>query len=149
MPCDCGYMVGSGDAEKEEEYEKTINELGQKLCFLCGELEFDDRLDGYADKAILNWWKKHQKEDTKRVSPTIRKYLKQGWEPQDIAEKLVADAEKVHSVSRFHVRWFEELVDKIKVKMKAEELDKQSKAELIKKAKNKLTAEERRALGVK
>lgn len=148
MPCQCDYMYGSGDNEREQEYKDTINELGQHLCFLCGELQYDDLLKKYTNDSIQKWWAQHKKKDTSRVSKQIRaRYKKKSAEKT--ADELIAAAKKVHAVSRFHLKWFHDLAKRVYKQMSEKENEKAMQNEFIKKAKNKLTKEERKALGVK
>ncbi len=144
MPCQSDYMMGSND----DDDIKIINELGQYLCFLCGELKHDKLLEKYANKAIIEWWKQHQREDTLRVSKKIRQKYGDKTAKQT-ADKLIQDARKVHSISRFHIKWFHDLTAKIYDKMSAEKKKKEQQIILAKKAKKKLTLEERKALGIK
>lgn len=145
MPCQCDYMMkGSNDGEDA----KVIDELGQHLCFLCGELKEDNLLNQYASKAILKWWKEHQQEDAKRVSRKIREAYKKRTAEQ-VANSLIKEAKKVHAVSRFHVKWFHSLAKKIYADMLAKEKLKTQKIALAKNAKKKLTLAERKALGIK
>ena len=86
--------------------DKRLEFKYSQVSFYKCKLEEKDMLE------LLKWWKEHQKEDTQRVSKKIRsKYGKQT--AKQTADKLILDAKKVHSVSRFHIKWFHDLAVKI------------------------------------
>lgn len=112
MPCRCDYMEGSGAEEQSIE----IDALTQNLCFLCGTITEKKLWKKFNNQRIKQWWKKHQEDDTRRVTAAIGVYVKQHPLTQaiTIAKRFIADAERVHPVSNFHQKWFYDIAVKEK-----------------------------------
>jgi len=151
MPCRCDDYGPARDGT-EERLRETINELGQMVCFLCGELEYGGELSTYASDEAVKWWKRHQKEDTKRVLPKIRKLIAAGKKPDEVARQLIDAATKKHAVSSFHVEWFHKLAQQEHAAHLKDSKKAQTKRMEINRAKNKakrnLSQSERTALGL-
>jgi len=103
------------DGASDQALRDEIDALTQKLCFLCGNIE-DEQLWGKIpkNKEILQWWKKHHADDTKRVTAAIKEYVEQHPRTMatNIANLFIKRAESVHPVSEWHKDWFYEIAKK-------------------------------------
>ena len=148
MPC----MDSFGDSCSctGEPFKSRCDELARMLCFLLGELKFDNLIDVYIDDAISEWWDLHCEADTKRVSGVINEMYsdKPSLKPAEVSRELINEAFKVHSVSRYHIDWFLELADKIKKEIKVREDAISKEKEIKKKALSRLTLKEKKLLGL-
>jgi hypothetical protein len=136
MPCRCeGYEDSTEDVLRAK-----IDELTQNMCFLCANLP-KTMLTRKASQRILDWWKQHQADDTKRVTEAIRAYVIKHPRTMatNIANRFIREAEAVHPLSDFHKGWFYNIakkeVDDYRAKKKTTNGMRQS-------IKNKLTPDE-------
>ena len=142
MPCE---SYGSCD---HSSYEEEIDELTQNLCYLCGTLKHEKLYSRIATKRIKKWFDEHNRNDKGRVVDKMRKHYRRNpndhKKPQEVADKFIAAAEKVHPVSEWHKEWF------LKLATKASSIGRKivERSTLAAKAKSKLTKEERMALGL-
>jgi len=104
MPCRDDY----NGPNSIDELRVKIDELTQNLCFMCGTVEGDELWEHFDNKRIKDWWKKHQENDTKRVTKAIAEYVLEHprTSPRVIADKFIRFAEMEHPVSEFHKHWF-------------------------------------------
>lgn len=138
MPCRCD---GYDDNTEADELKAQLDEVTQNLCFMCGDITEKKLWKKFDNQRIEQWWKKHQKDDTRRVTAAIQVYVKQHplTEALTIAKRFVADAEREHPVSNFHQLWFFHIAVKEKADYWAK---RKAKSGLKAKIQNKLTPDE-------
>jgi hypothetical protein len=152
MPC-----MDNGPRDDHEQCSKTIksqrrrlNEVTRLLCYLCGELEEDKILAKYTNPQLSTWRERHHEKDTIRVKTKMLEAIQRRPSHTIISlcDKFIEEAEAVHPVSRFHKKWF--LIMARSAMEEAQKIwkEKESKVQLKKKALEKLTKEERKALGL-
>jgi len=130
------YESKSERDKREAEQVRSVSrldEITQNLCFVCGQLLEDDAaMEKYTNPRIQEWWKRHLESDTARVLINMRIYLEENpWiTPKEMAAEFIAKALAVHPVSDWHRRWFLMLARRVKGIL------------------NKLSAEERKILGM-
>ena len=145
MPCEPvpGYFIaGNGETR-----------LTQDLCYLCGNIIQhcgNKVFDTIASPRIQAWWKCHQANDEKRVRGVLREYYKAmpRRTATQAASMLKAKAEAVHPVSDFHITWFKILAHSVLAEIKAAESAAEQKKATIAAVREKLTEDERKALGL-
>lgn len=143
MPCTDERANYDGYNSLKEEFKQKIDILTQDLCYLCANLKESNLLETYASERILKWHKEHMDDDEARVSRIIEEEYNKNINlletPSFLAKKLIKKAEKVHPVSNFHKRWFENLTKEIAKNMIEEKKLYDNKLSEIKK---KITKEE-------
>jgi len=148
MPCRDDYADRDTEKNSVKLANKRVDELCQNLCYLCGQAEYEGFFDLLAKKncRLREWWEKHKKSDEKRVIKEMQEH--ECSDPGELSDIFFSKAIGVHPVSDFHKRWFTELATRVcewKRQMKKEESEERK---LIMSAIQKLTPEERKALGL-
>lgn len=147
MPCrddrdEPGYYVAAN-----KELESRLDRITQFLCYMCGTAASNKEL---MPKEIQKWWEEHFSRDTERVLREMQALVVQHKfeDPKKLADNFVKRAEKVHPVSDFHKVWFLELAKQTLEREKSKIEARQHQEKLKKSALAKLSAEERKALGL-
>jgi tetrahydromethanopterin S-methyltransferase subunit G len=153
MPCQDSMMTihedHSGCQKRANELKKRLDRVTQLLCYLCGELEGKGALVDY-DPRVGKWFEEHHRNDVERVSKKMDEVLKRhDFSVEDLVDKFISDAEKVHPVSWWHHSWFKKMAQVAVSKRESEKQARLSKKSLVKSALSKLSPEEKSALGLK
>jgi len=107
MPCSDGrdYVSSNDVARLEDEVQK----LKRLLCYACGELQFVNAAEAFANNPKLKvWWRAHHEEDLSRVKREMTTYMELAapTTEQDVVDRFVKKAKAVHAVSRYHINHF-------------------------------------------
>jgi len=122
MPCGDNSAGDEWYAAKEKDEKNRRDDLARMLCFMCGEMIYG--AGGKEAEKVFNtnpklreWWEKHCAADFGRLVGEMGSYI--ATETQvclaaeehlptkaDVVNHFIAEAEKVHAVSRFHKEWF-------------------------------------------
>ena len=156
MPCsDGGYGAECDRRERSDEVRKLTarnDKLAQMLCWICGTLTSVSEIQLIASNpALVDWWEKHQETDTNRVYSKMLTILKKRPDmlDDDLAKYFLAQATDVHAVSNYHTKWFYRLATKAYNEVNSVKTKEQLRLNKIEAAKNKLTPEEKKLLGIK
>lgn len=130
MPCmsfeDCGvgldprredaYYLASLKRDKEKTAYTEADKVTQKLCYLMGELTEDGIIGRYMTPLLENWWTKHKAHDEERVLRKMQETLSDNDKltAPALALRFIDEAERVHSVSRYHKKWFLACAEQVK-----------------------------------
>lgn len=149
MPCHDTWAEEDSRRRDLQELNNRIDELSQNLCFLCGQAEYNGVFEDLAfnNDRLRKWWKNHQASDTRRVQKEMRQ--RKEMNPQKLADSFIKKAKKVHPVSKFHMEWFLDLAEAEVERKKKEQEAKDREEALRQQALSRLSAEEKRVLGVK
>jgi len=154
MPCRCDDYQGSygayNGAKEQKRSKKRLDRVTQLLCYLVGELKEDDIFARYAVPELERWASKHHRLDAKRLSGKMDEYLSShpACNAQELASRFLELALAVHPVSRWHRKWFFDMAEKACARRATIQKKQDKHKALIKRAKGKLTKEERWALGL-
>lgn len=164
MPCRDEFAATQTQNLCIEDLKNKLNEVTQNLCYLCGELKYNNELEEYANERIINWFEKHTEDDKKRVETNIKQYIKKYIEKDNsVIEEIFRDIDEIgneisyyfidtamkeHPVSNYHIDWFGNLVMKELLEVKSEILKKMNDEKTKQEILNKLTKEEKLILGL-
>jgi len=152
MPCRCEFESSTVPERMYLDACEKVDEVTRLLCFCCGTLfDMETEVFGSAPQ-LLRWWKKHHSSDTSRVREKMKIYVndrKKTPSSHGVANHFINAAEKSHPVSEFHKRWFAELAREVCTEHANALMEKKRACDLKQQALEKLTDEEREALGIK
>lgn len=156
MPCsDGGYGAECDRRERSDEVRKLTarnDELARLLCWTCGTLTYIGNLwIIYDNDALVDWWIKHQEFDTNNVYSKMLSVKKKRPDMDDetLAKYFITQATHVQCVSNYHNEWFYKLATKACNEVNSVKTKEQLRLNKIEAAKNKLTPEEKKLLGIK
>jgi hypothetical protein len=89
--------------------QKTINDLTQKLCYVCGSLEHQGLFTmTIINPEISNWWAEHEKRDNHRIDNEMSVHFlaHPTDDPIKVAQGFIERAQAVHPISEHHKHWF-------------------------------------------
>jgi hypothetical protein len=152
MPCqDSGPIDEHGQCNKViKSQRRRLNEVTRLLCYLCGELVEDKLFAKYTNPQLSTWRERHHEKDTQRVKAKMLEAIqrKPSYTVFSLCDKFIEEAEAVHPVSRYHKKWFMIMARSAMEEAQKIWKEKETKVQLKKKALEKLTKEEKKALGL-
>ncbi len=148
MPCQGGMSYREVVVESGE----VIDDLTQKLCYVCAALYADGLLEKYANQAIIAWHQKHMHTDEVRVATKMqalfRKQPNRMADTDAVAEQFLQAALKVHPVSEYHRNWFKQMAKEAADAIQAANQQAAEAQQAKARALGKLSDEDKRALGL-
>ena len=109
MPCRSDY----DDDEVGVESAGIIDDLTQKLCYVCANLYADGLREKYASNETIEWHQEHMRSDTERVGTKMREAFRRRpgmiQDADAVADEFLRDALAVHPVSDYHREWFKQM----------------------------------------
>ena len=148
MPCQGGMSYERIVVESRE----IIDDLTQKLCYLCASLYMHGLLDKYGNEEIVAWHQDHMHKDEVRVGREMTDLFVNDpslmGDTDRVAEKFVAKAEAAHPVSEFHKEWFKRMAREAAMNVRHAMEMQATEVGVKASAMAKLTPAERKALGL-
>lgn len=130
-----------------------IDDLTQKLCYLCASLYADGLLEKYANHDIVEWHRQHMHADEVRVATEMqavfRKRPGKMANTDEVAEEFLRAAQKVHPVSEYHQKWFRQMAKDVAEAIQTAEAQATETRDTRARAMAKLSDKEKIALGIR
>ena len=130
----------------------VIDDLAQKLCYLCASLYADGLLEKYASDEIISWHKDHMHKDEVRIGTEMQNLFRNHPDRMDdtdgVANEFLQAALKVHPVSKYHRRWFKKMAREVADAIRKAKKDREREHQVRKQALDKLSDDEKKALGL-
>ena len=153
MPCQDPYR--SIEVE-DPETRRRLDTATQFLCYLCGETIENGEFFRHVDERLIAWWDEHNEADRQRVQEVVREMFRSRSKLgsliesdfKNVVKSIIADAEAVHPVSRWHVEWFKSICIRVYNEFKGVEFAASKAQEHKAAGLAKLSVAEREALGL-